>query len=259
VATSGSAADLATGTLAAARMPALTGDCTTSAGAVATSCANATTSTHGMMAAADKVTVNDAASTWAYTQYLNVHAHVAAITWANCRYMNLGNVQGIASNTDYAGLGTMTGGGFEFSGGTAYFATSNFIQHSQSKAWAIVVNAIFATPVTSRVTEVQLFNAGISHAVAFGTNYAGDTTHLVIRNINPSVSYQAATVVADAAQHVYEFSSNATTATLYQDNVSTGASIATSSQFGDEAWRLRLSNSTTGDLQISDILYCWGT
>ena len=40
VATSGSAADLSTGTLAAARMPALTGDVTTSAGAVATTIAN---------------------------------------------------------------------------------------------------------------------------------------------------------------------------------------------------------------------------
>jgi hypothetical protein len=38
VATSGSASDLSAGTLAAARMPALTGDCTTSAGAVATTC-----------------------------------------------------------------------------------------------------------------------------------------------------------------------------------------------------------------------------
>jgi hypothetical protein len=38
IATSGSASDLATGTVAAARMPALTGDCTTSAGAVATAC-----------------------------------------------------------------------------------------------------------------------------------------------------------------------------------------------------------------------------
>lgn len=38
VATSGSAADLTTGALAAARMPALTGDCTTSLGAVATTC-----------------------------------------------------------------------------------------------------------------------------------------------------------------------------------------------------------------------------
>jgi hypothetical protein len=40
VASSGSAADLSSGTLAAARMPALTGDVTTSAGAVATSLAN---------------------------------------------------------------------------------------------------------------------------------------------------------------------------------------------------------------------------
>lgn len=38
VATSGSAADLTTGALAAARMPALTGDCTTSLGAIATTC-----------------------------------------------------------------------------------------------------------------------------------------------------------------------------------------------------------------------------
>jgi hypothetical protein len=41
VATSGSAADLSTGTLPAGRMPALTGDVTTSAGAVATTIANA--------------------------------------------------------------------------------------------------------------------------------------------------------------------------------------------------------------------------
>lgn len=40
VATSGSAADLSTGTLAAARMPALTGDVTTTAGSVATTLAN---------------------------------------------------------------------------------------------------------------------------------------------------------------------------------------------------------------------------
>jgi len=38
IATSGSASDLAAGTVAAARMPALTGDCTTSAGAVASTC-----------------------------------------------------------------------------------------------------------------------------------------------------------------------------------------------------------------------------
>lgn len=38
IATSGSASDLGTGTIAAGRMPALTGDCTTSAGAVATVC-----------------------------------------------------------------------------------------------------------------------------------------------------------------------------------------------------------------------------
>lgn len=38
IATSGSASDLTTGALLAARMPALTGDCTTSAGAVATIC-----------------------------------------------------------------------------------------------------------------------------------------------------------------------------------------------------------------------------
>lgn len=38
VATSGSAADLTTGALPAARMPALTGDCTTSLGAIATTC-----------------------------------------------------------------------------------------------------------------------------------------------------------------------------------------------------------------------------
>lgn len=43
VATSGSASDLSSGTLPAGRMPALTGDCTTLAGAVATSCKSTST------------------------------------------------------------------------------------------------------------------------------------------------------------------------------------------------------------------------
>jgi len=52
IATSGSASDLGTGTVAAGRMPALTGDCTTSAGAVATVC----TKTNGSAFAASATT-----------------------------------------------------------------------------------------------------------------------------------------------------------------------------------------------------------
>jgi len=51
IAASGSASDLSTGTLAAARMPALTGDVTTSVGTVATTIANAVV-TFAMMATA---------------------------------------------------------------------------------------------------------------------------------------------------------------------------------------------------------------
>ena len=60
VATSGSAADLSTGTLPAGRMPALTGDITTSAGGAATTLAtvNSNVGTFGSATQASQVTVN---------------------------------------------------------------------------------------------------------------------------------------------------------------------------------------------------------
>jgi hypothetical protein len=60
IATSGSASDLSAGTVAAARMPALTGDITTSAGAVATTLAtvNADVGSFGSASAIPVITVN---------------------------------------------------------------------------------------------------------------------------------------------------------------------------------------------------------
>jgi hypothetical protein len=97
VATSASAADLSAGTLPAARMPALTGDCTTSAGAVATTCT--------------KINGVDQTAAWTtYTPTITAATGTPTTTSATGRYRQIGKTVIAEMDITITSVGTASGG-----------------------------------------------------------------------------------------------------------------------------------------------------
>src|SRR5579872_6321106 len=251
VATSGSAADLATGTLAAARMPALTGDCTTSAGAVATSCANATTSTHGMMAAADKVTVNDAAADWCETQWVFAKATISALGHHRCFPANFG----LATTGPSANTANIDGGGINSPAGASKYWQTTTVSNPKTKHYFFGGRVKMLGPTAASVNWLGLINAAHSHILEFGYSYTVSTTNFVMSMNNATM----ATSTTAATSNVIDMAIglDTTNATLYINEAAAGATQAVSVIGADEPLAPWIYNTNAGDMTITDYFVAW--
>lgn len=187
IATSGSASDLSTGTVPAARMPALTGDVTTAAGAVATTLAT-------------------------------VNSNVGSFTNANLT-VNAKGLITAASN----GSATTTIPFPIYSGSTAY-TVGNVVQGSDNNLYRALGSTTGNSPITDAGTNWELFylRASLTLNCGNGQRFAGSATdpagisqaYNFIRNANVASS-SVATVTIQIAGNPTGTASGGTSTTSF--------------------------------------------
>lgn len=208
VATSGSASDLGSGTVAAGRMPALTGDVTTSAGAVATTLAtvNSNVGTFGSATKASVVTVNGKGLVTAASES-TVTPAVGSVTGlgtgvATALGVNVGSagapvVLGGALGTPSSGVATNLTG--TASGLTAGSVTTNAnltgdVTSSGNATTLATVNSNVGAFTNANITV----NAkGLVTAAANGTGGGGATSYAHVVNARCSLTSGVPVTTAD--------------------------------------------------------------
>jgi hypothetical protein len=212
---------------------------------------NATTSTQGMMAPNDKAAV-DGVLSWARTQIVLLNVQVPALT--HFRVIPIG---GTPIPTNVADAAILGGAWTANSGviGTLYASSTST---PTSASWALVARCKFNNPISGRVSQVGLINGGGTHATVFGTIFAGDTTHFVLKIGAAATTYSASTQASDAAFHDFAMWMTSSTVHLWIDGVDSTASLATSLMTGgDEAVSPLIFNSTPSDAVIEYLLIAW--
>lgn len=246
------ASALTTGTLAAARMPALTGDITTSAGTVATTLAN-TAVTAGSYGSASQVPTYTVDSKGRLTAASNTNIAIAgsAITSGTVSTARLGS--GTADNTTYLrgdGTWATVGGGWGLTGNAGTTAGTNFIGTTDN------VDLIFkrqgVTQGIIRPTNI-FFGASAGNTTGTGTNNVGIGNSSLAASttggFNTAIGYQGLIVNTTGSGNVAIGSAPLFSNTTGGENVVVGsdamaANVAGSRGVAIGKFAMRYANST---------------
>lgn len=163
------AANISAGTLLAARMPALTGDCTTSVGAVATTCARTTaTATNDNAAAGAVGEYVEARFTGATATVTVTIASPAVVTWTSPPYAGSATTgTNWTAPISFTTTGALPTG---ITAATTYWVIGNTLSGNTFQIATSVANALAATPINTSGTQ-----SGTQTANSL-QNYAATTT-----------------------------------------------------------------------------------